>query len=81
MPTFLINKKEYQLKAINSIPDTFKDYLTKMPEGESWYYSGDIVEILYNNINIGDTQIWMRYFNIKHPCKIRGAYRINKTPG
>ena len=42
-----------------------------MPEGESWHYSKDIVEILYYNINIGDTQIWMRYFNIKHPFKIR----------
>jgi hypothetical protein len=71
MSSFLINKKEYSLTAIDTIPDTFKHYLTNIPAGEKWYYSGEIVEILYNNINIGDTQIWVRYYNIKHPCKIR----------
>ena len=71
MLTFLINKKEYALKSIKSIPDTFKHYISNIPKGENWYYSGEIVEILYTNINIGDTQIWMRYFNVKHPCKIR----------
>ena len=71
MLTFHINKREYNLKAVKSIPDSFKDYIPNLPDGECWYYSGEIVDLLYNSIQIGDTQIWMRYYNIKHPCKIR----------